>query len=147
MAIMTASTADTLNSLLRGELSAVETYYQALAKVGNEAGATDVRRIHDEHRQAADTLRQHVRAHGGNPDTSSGAWGTFATAVEGTAKLFGSAAALKALKEGEEHGVSSYEEALRDGDLPAECQTLIRSQLLPQTRQHITILDRLIDAK
>ena len=144
MAMSSSNTIDTLNSLLRGEISATETYQQAMAKVGSEAGAADLRRIHEEHREAANTLRQHVHSHGGQPDQGSGAWGAFAKTVEGGAKLFGNAAAIKALKEGEEHGIKEYEEALQDADLPAECRTLISSQLLPRTRAHIPVLDRLI---
>jgi uncharacterized protein (TIGR02284 family) len=133
---------DTLNSLLRGEIAATETYQQALDKVSDEPEAVHLRRIHGEHRDAANTLRQHIHQFGGQPDQGSGAWGTFAKAVAGTAKIFGDTAALKALKEGEEHGLKEYEEALEEGDLPMECQTLIRTQLLPQTRDHIAILNR-----
>ena len=43
---------DTLNQLLRGELAATETYQQAMAKVGSEPGAAELRQIHDEHRDA-----------------------------------------------------------------------------------------------
>ena len=143
MATTTTST-DTLNSLLRGELSATETYQQALAKIGTEPGATDLRRIHDEHRAAANTVRQHIHQHGGKPVQGSGAWGTFAKAVEGTAKLFGNTAALKALKEGEEHGIKEYENALLDEDLPIDCKDLIHNQLLPQARAHVPVLDRLM---
>jgi uncharacterized protein (TIGR02284 family) len=138
------TTTDTLNELLRGELAATETYQQALAKVGNEPGADELRHIHKEHREAANTLRQHVRHFGGKPDQDSGAWGAFAKAVEGTAKVFGNAAALTALKEGEESGIRSYEDALQDEGLPAECRNLIRTDLLPQTRAHIPVLDRLM---
>jgi uncharacterized protein (TIGR02284 family) len=146
--MMTAeATIDTLNSLLRGELAATETYQQALAKVGETPEASGLRQIHIEHRTAANTLRQHVHHFGGKPDQGSGAWGAFAKAVEGAAKLFGNTAALKALKEGEEQGVQSYEAALQDEGLPAECQTLIRSQLLPQTRAHIAVLDGLMNAR
>jgi len=136
-----------LNSLLRGELAATETYQQAMAKVGNEPAAVDLRRIRDEHREAANTLRQHVHQHGGQPDQDSGAWGTFAKAVEGTAKLFGNAAALKALKEGEEHGLKSYEDALNDPRLPTDVKGLIQSRLLPQTRTHLQALDRMMAMK
>ena len=136
-----------LNSLLRGELAATETYQQALAKVGNDPGAEELRRIHTEHRDAANTLREHVHDVGGKPDQGSGAWGQFAKAVEGTAKVFGQTAALKALKEGEEQGVSDYEKALKDEALPAECKTLITTRLLPQTRAHIPVLDRLMTSK
>src|SRR5207249_3419921 len=91
---MAQTLTDTLNSLLRGELAATETYQQAMAKVHDEPGAADLRRIHLEHREAANTLRQHVRRHGGEPDHGSGAWGYFAKAFEGSAKLLGNAAAL-----------------------------------------------------
>jgi uncharacterized protein (TIGR02284 family) len=136
-----------LNSLLRGELSATETYQQALAKVGDKPGAAELRRLHDEHRDAANTLREHVRDQGGEPDHGSGAWGAFAKTVEGAAKLFGKTAAMKALKEGEEQGISDYEKALKDENLPAECKSLISTRLLPQTRAHVPVLDRLMEMK
>src|SRR5262249_42745798 len=109
----TDQTTDSLNSLLRGGLSAAETYQPALAKVGQAPGADELRRIHKEHVEAANTLRKHVHGEGGKPDQGSGAWGAFAKAVEGTAKLFGNTAALKALKTGEEKGIRDYESALK----------------------------------
>ena len=140
-------THDTLNSLLRGELAATETYQQAMKKAGNENWAEELRHLRDDHRTAANTLRQHVHGHGGKPDQKSGPWGAWANTVEGAAKIFGNAAALKALKEGEEHGIHSYEAALNNPALPADCQALISSTLLPQTRGHIPALDRLMSTK
>lgn len=137
-------TTDTLNSLLRGEISAVETYRQAEAKFAGESEAESLRRLGGEHQQAVNQLRQHVHHKGGDASDSSGAWGTFAQLIEGGAKLFGKTAALKALKEGEEHGVNSYESALEDRTLPAECQTLIRDTLLPRCRHHIRSLDQMM---
>src|SRR5947207_14550642 len=125
-------TNDHLNALLRGELAATETYQQARAKVTNEPGATELRRVHDDHREAANTLREHIHQHGGKPDQGSGVWGTFAKAWEGTAKLFGNTAALTALKQGEERGLSDYEAALKDEHLAQDCKELIRNTLLPQ---------------
>ncbi len=142
-----ANSHDILNRLLRGELAATETYQQALSKVGNEPRAAELRRIHDEHRTAANELRQHIHGHGGQPDQGSGAWGAWAKTVEGSAKIFGNAAAVKALKEGEEHGVKDYEDALNDADLAGDCKELIRNRLLPLTRGHIPVLDRFIDAQ
>jgi len=135
-----------LNGLLRGELAATETYQQALAKLDTTDNAADLRRIHAEHRTAANTLRQHVHQCGGQPDQGSGAWGTWAKLVEGTAKLFGDKAALKALKEGEEQGIKDYQTASNDEELSEECRGLIRMQLLPQTREHIAILDRMLSS-
>jgi len=136
-----------LNSLLRGELAATETYQQAMEKVKSGPGSDELSRLHVDHREAANTIRQHIHQVGGQPDKGSGAWGTWAKAVEGTAKLFGNTAALKALKEGEEHGIKEYEKALEDESLPQECKALIRTQLLPQTQAHIPVLDRLMEAQ
>jgi len=140
------NTCDSLNSLLRGELSATETYQQAMEKVGNEQGSAELRQIRDDHRTAANAIRQHIHDLGGKPDQDSGTWGMWAKAVEGTAKLFGNTAAMKALKEGEEHGINSYERVLQDDSVPAVCKDAIRNTLLPRARTHIDTLDRLMSA-
>lgn len=135
---------DNLNALLRGEIAATETYQQAIEKMSDSPSVGGLRRMHEEHREAANLLRQHVRECGGEPDQSSGAWGTWASLVEGTAKLFGQSAALKALKEGEEQGIHDYEEALEDPNLATESRTFIQSTLLPRTREHVATLDQMM---
>lgn len=133
-----------LNSLLRGEMSAIETYRQAREKVGETGfGSEEMRQLQLDHRDAADALWHHIEQHGGSPSEGSGAWGAFAKAVEGVAKIFGDTAALKALKEGEEHGLKDYQDALNDKNLPADCQALIRG-LMEKQRGHIAVLDRLM---
>jgi hypothetical protein len=136
-----------LNRLLRGELAAVETYQQALTRVSNEPGAVELRRIETEHREAAELLREHIVQRGGRPSDNSGAWGTWARAVAGTAKLFGNAVALRALREGEEHGVSSYDSALQDPNLDDDSKELIRTRLLPGTRGHLPVLERFLNSE
>jgi Domain of unknown function (DUF2383) len=140
-------THDSLNALLRGELAVTETYQQALAKVGDDPRGADLHIIRDAHRTAANTLRQHVHEHGGKPDQGSGGWGVYAKTVEAAARMFGDTAALKALKEGEEYGIKDYEKALADATLPTDCKELIRSTLLPQTRAHVPVLEKLMAAK
>jgi hypothetical protein len=144
---MQATTTDVtaLNSLLRGEMSALETYRQAREKFGEESGpgAAELLQIQLDHRDASDALWHHIEQHGGKPSEGSGPWGAFAKAVENTAALLGDAAALKALKEGEEHGLKDYQDALEDKGLPEDCQALIRGLLVKQ-REHIAILDRLM---
>lgn len=144
MATTTHSATDTLNSLLRGELSAVETYRQAEEKFKGESEVMTLQRFRTAHQEAVNILQQHVIAKGGTPSESSGAWGTFATLVEGTAKIFGKTAALKALKEGEEQGISDYQSALKDSGLPSDCRSLIQTNLLPKCQQHIQTLDHLM---
>lgn len=133
-----------LDKLLRGEMAAIETYRQAIDAVEEDhAAAEDLRSLRRDHRDAADALWHHLEAHGLEPSHGSGAWGTFAQAVEGAARLLGNKAAIKALKEGEELGLENYEEALRAG-LPADCESLIRDRLLPRQRSHLPVIDRLL---
>ena len=136
-----------LNSLLRGEISAVETYKMALDNNGNsDQAAMDrvsmLREIQSEHGQAAQLLRERIRGLGGEASDSSGAWGAWAQTVQGTANLFGDSAALKSLKEGEEHGLKDYQEALDDVD--SASRELIQTQLIPNQERHIALLNQLM---
>jgi hypothetical protein len=54
------------------------------------------------------------------------------------------ALALKALKEGEEHGLKDYQEALDDIDLSSS--DLVSNQLIPAQQRHINLLDQLINS-
>lgn len=134
----------TLSGLVQDELAAVETYRQALEKVGDDPGGEDIRRIEDDHEEAYALLCNQLAVMGQEPPHSSGAWGAWAKAVEGTAKVFGNKAAIKALKEGEEHGIKDYERALADDSVPAPFKKLISAELLPKTRGHVQVLDRLL---
>jgi len=135
---------DDLNSLLRGELSAVETYRQALEKVGDQPNAQKLSSVLDDHKMAADKFRTHIKELGGTPSSDSGAWGTWAETVTGTAKLFGDAAALKALKEGEEHGLKEYKELLVDKDVPQSIKDEVKNKHIPVQEGHIKLLDQFI---
>ncbi|MCW1885950.1 PA2169 family four-helix-bundle protein [Luteolibacter flavescens] len=134
---------DVCNSLLRGELSAIETYDQAIEKFDSEIERSALRAIRNEHDASAALLREHLNDMGAAAATDSGAWGTFAKAVEGTAKMLGESPALAALQQGEEHGIDEYEKALRNRDVMEEVKVVIRQQLLPPLSEHIAALDRL----
>jgi uncharacterized protein (TIGR02284 family) len=140
----TSRAVDQINSLLRGEISAVETYNLAIEKVGEDhvSDATLLRAIAQEHGEHAQRLREEIRRLGGEADDSSGAWGAYAKAIEATAKLFGDASALKALKEGEEHGLKDYREAL--DDLDESTRRLVAEVLIPAQQRHITTLDAMM---
>ncbi|MBI3548392.1 MAG: DUF2383 domain-containing protein [Elusimicrobia bacterium] len=135
---------ENLAPLVRGELAAVETYKQALEKVGGIAGGAELRRIESEHEDAVRELQEHMTEWDVKPPEDSGLWGSWAKAVEATAKVFGVKAAIKALKEGEEKGIHDYEDALRNEALDAEIRQIISSDLLPKTREHVTVLNRLL---
>ncbi len=137
--------AEAIDTLVKGELSAIETYKQALRKVGYGTWpGAELLRIETEHETAAALLKERIRRRGMEPPQTSGLWGAWSNAIEGAAKVFGGKAAIKALKVGEEHGVHEYETALRDESLDPEIKALIRRTLLPQTRAHIPVLERVL---
>jgi len=131
------------NSLLRGELSAVETYSKAIEKYPATPVTAELTRIQTEHREAANKLAANIREMGGVPDTDSGAWGVFAKSVQGAANLFGTDSAIESLQRGEEHGRNEYRDALENEDVMDSCKRLIRNELLPKVDNHIKVLERL----
>jgi hypothetical protein len=134
--------AKALNSLLRGEISAAETYDLALNKFEGRNTSQELRNIRDEHHAAMSMLRDRVQAFGGQPVESSGAWGTFASVITGTAMALGMKPVLGALRQGEEHGISEYQKAI-NADLSAGSRNLIEGELLPRCRKHVALLQQL----
>lgn len=135
-----------LSGVIKGEISAVETYRQALSKLDAEPQSTVLSKIAEDHEDAVDILKELAHYEGGMIPQDSGMWGAWAQAVEGTAQIFGDKAAIKALKEGEEHGVKLYQKTLRDRHLTNEARDTIRDMLLPQTSAHVSMLNRLLAA-
>jgi len=127
----TKSSVEQLNSFLRGEISAVETYQLALEKIDHVSTARDELLVNlKSHQDRVMMLQEAVRALGGEPVTGSGPWGTFAKVVERGAKAFGEKAAVAALEEGEDHGLKDYKADLNDLDF--EAKSLVQDRLLPQ---------------
>jgi hypothetical protein len=128
-----------LNKFLRGELSAVETYRQALERLGASAFAADLMDNKLSHEQRVEMLRTQVIRLGGQCAEGSGAWGSFAKLVEGGAKLFGEKAAIAALEEGEDHGLKLYRNNSDIEQLDLATRDFVERSLLPeQERTHRT---------
>ena len=139
----TEKTVDTLNGFLRGEISAVETYRQAIAKLGSSPTRMQLEDCRRSHEQRVDKLRDQVERLGGEPAEGSGAWGAFARLVEGGAKAFGESAAVAALEEGEDHGLKLYRDDLEKLDIVA--RQIVEADLLPaqqRTHQSMSALKR-----
>ncbi|MFZ5896169.1 MAG: DUF2383 domain-containing protein [Myxococcota bacterium] len=134
-----SQTIEQLNSFLRGELSAVETYRQALEKIGPTSPvATQLQACARSHESRVQMLAQEVLQLGGEPAKSSGVWGTFAKLLEGGAQAFGEKAAISVLEEGEDHGRDDYRRDLESLSAPA--RRLIEMHVLPeQERTHRTL--------
>jgi demethoxyubiquinone hydroxylase (CLK1/Coq7/Cat5 family) len=128
------------DKLLRGELSAIESYTQALVKFGNHDDKKPLEQILASHENSASRLRQHIAEMGGMPSVSSGMWGDFATALESSAAMLGESPALAVLQAGEEHGIRQYEEALNDPRVTEDFKTVIRQHLLPTVQENVLTL-------
>lgn len=126
---------ETLNSFLRGEISAVETYRQAIGRISDESLRSQLEACQRDHEHRVSALRERIEKLGGTPAESSGPWGTFARLVEGGAAMLGDKAAIQALEEGEDHGLADYR---RDVDqVHGEARRFVRMELLPaQKRTH-----------
>lgn len=132
-------TVDSLNSLLRGEISACETYRMAIEKIGDDASLrTTLSECLSSHESRVQLLRERIVQLGGTAAEGSGPWGAFAKLVEGGAKLFGDKSAIAALEEGEDHGLKDYREELKK--LDGTARGFVESQLFPaQERTHRTL--------
>jgi demethoxyubiquinone hydroxylase (CLK1/Coq7/Cat5 family) len=126
---------ETLNSFLRGELSAVETYRQAIGRISDESLRAQLEACQRDHEQRVTAIRERIEKLGGTPAESSGLWGTFAKVVEGGSALLGEKAAVQALEEGEDHGLADYERDVEQ--VHGEARRFVRMELLPaQKRTH-----------
>jgi hypothetical protein len=135
-----------LNSLLKGEISATETYRMAIDKSAGKdttEHTTLLQTFQTEHAASAGHLRLRIQELGGETSDTSGAWGAWAKTVQGAMNIFGTVSSLKALKEGEDHGLKDYESAAREVD--AESRQLIENQLIPPLRSHLAALDQTIE--
>ena len=136
----------TLNSFLRGELSARETYSIVLDKYGESVRGMDVLLANRaSHEERITRLTYEIVARGGEASEESGAWGALAKMVEGVAAVIGYEAALVTLEEGEDHGQKAYE---RDLDMmSAACRELCRSYLIPEQVATHAALKALLSGK
>jgi hypothetical protein len=141
-----------INHLLNTELSAVETYEQALQEkewkvLGPDPQIQALFHILVDHVQAASQLATEVQRLGGR--SVNGTKACVSHLRMGAARLFGDAtpfgdkAALEALKEGEESGLKEYQAVLHHDALSPEVKPLIGS-LETKQQAHVRALDDLM---
>ena len=132
------TTINQLNSFLRGELSAAETYRLALARLEQSEFRPTLVQCSRSHEERARLLTEAILGRGGEPADSSGAWGSLVRMIERSAAAISESAAIAALEEGEDHGRDDY---LRDIDsLEPSARQLVEFAILPeQRRTHDTI--------
>jgi demethoxyubiquinone hydroxylase (CLK1/Coq7/Cat5 family) len=138
MADINEKNVEQLNSFLRGEISAVETYRQALEALEDSTYASTIAECKQSHEERVSILTEEILNLGGEPAESSGAWGAFAKLVEGGAAALGDKAAISALEEGEDHGNEDYERDVEK--LDPTVRTVIEEKVIPlQVRSHASM--------
>ena len=126
------SDVDRLNKMLRGERAAVETYGKCIEKLGTSGRVAQLTSLKASHAGRVGKLTGKVTELGGKADTTSGAWGSFANLVEGSAAVFGEKSAIAALEEGEDHGKKDYADL--DG-LSEGARRFVQTELVPEQRR------------
>lgn len=128
------------NSFLKNELAAVETYGQCIEKVDDEKIAARLTDLQQSHQKRAQLLSQKIIELGGEPEQSSGVWGSFSKMFEGGAKLFGDSSAISALEQGENRGQEDYQEKV--SNLSPEARSFIGAAILPEHLHSHDMLNR-----
>src|SRR5665648_379760 len=124
-----------VEELIRGELSAIQSFDTVLSKINDLAEKERLTTIRADHARAVDMLKKYAGSEDLQNAKDSGAWGAFAKAFAGGGSFFGDKAAIQALKVGEEHGLKEYKAALESKDIQNELRQVIQSDLLPQQEQ------------
>ncbi|MCL7421414.1 MAG: PA2169 family four-helix-bundle protein [Methylobacter sp.] len=138
---------DKVEKLLKNELSAAETYHQALEKFEEEAQRKEIaylEPIYEEHTSAVSELQEKIQQMGGTPTSDSGIWGSWSETVMSGAELLGRDTMLNALLAGEKSGLEDYEQAAQDPDIPSDVSALIETKLLASQQENIRALNRLL---
>lgn len=130
-----------LNSLLRGEISAVDTYTQCIEKLDDREASRRLEALRRSHAIRRDQLNNHILLLGGTPETTAGLWGAMTSLLEGGATILGEKAALKVLQEGELHGLRRYE-AVKN--VSSATRSFISNTLLPEQQQTAEALAALV---
>ncbi|WP_027157947.1 DUF2383 domain-containing protein [Methylobacter luteus] len=140
---------DKVEKLLKNELSAAETYHQALEKFEEENQRKEIaylEPIYEEHTEAVSELQEKIQQMGGTPTSDSGLWGSWSEAVMSGAELLGKDAMLNALLAGEKSGLDDYEQAAQDPEIPSEVSALIQAKYVASQQENIRAINRLLSS-
>lgn len=127
-----------LQGLIHSVTMAAETYKKVLGTLSNKPEAARIRQIANDHNQALTTLRS-LAGDGGGAQEAPAAW-----AGNLAGDVLGDAAALSALRDGEDRLVKDIETALQDPNVTPEMRTALESNILVKAKAHMTVLDALL---
>ena len=134
------TTIDVLNSLLKDELSAVQTYDVALQDRAALAARTELSRCRRSHETRATILRDKILTLGGEPASTAGVGGAWNKLVEKGAAVISDEMAIRALEQSEDHVLRDYREGMPN--LLPEIRAFLTNQILPEEEfTHRTLSD------
>jgi hypothetical protein len=120
----------TLNSFLRGEIAAVQTYARMLRRLGTHACCSDLGRCLASHERRVALLRRRIIDLGGVPAQAPGPWDPFARHADSGSVPLRDDAVIAALEEGEDRGLELYLEDV--GKLDSDTRRLVGDCILPE---------------
>ncbi len=123
-----------LTKILCAEMSAVETYNQAIETFHHDDDKLQLEIARDCHVQRVDTLAGKLYEMGGSPTESSGVWGKFSRVLDAGGEKVTDKMAVALLEEGEERGIQQYRDLLETTKAIPDIQNLA-SQLLAQQEE------------
>jgi bacterioferritin (cytochrome b1) len=126
----TTNTIDKLNSFLRDELAAIETYEEALHGRSAFSGKTELSQCQRSHELRVNVLRDKIVSLGGKPATTSGFQGAWKKLIEGTAVAIGPDTAIRALESGEDNVLRDYRKGIQAMD--PDVRTFLERTCLPE---------------
>lgn len=124
-----AQTIGALNSLLRGEMSAIEIYRYTYERASHPRFRACLDDCMQSHSRRVQLLRRRIQALGGIPTRSAGPWGILVKSAGLLADLFGMPAAVALLDFGEAHGEAEYARKL--AKLERWSHAFVEAELLP----------------
>ncbi|HEY9787277.1 MAG TPA: DUF2383 domain-containing protein [Candidatus Obscuribacterales bacterium] len=135
----------TLNILLGGEMSAVDSYDEAIHRVRDAELIPTLVECRESHALRAERLRQRLIDLGAHPKANAGIWGGIAKIAEAGASIVGDRAAIAILAGGEEYGLDQY--TTYQQRLDSESSKLVEDELLPEqmkTQRTLSVLSALL---
>jgi hypothetical protein len=137
---------NTIDKLLKDELSAVETYeclLETFKLPGGHFVTDSLMPMFKDHQDAVSSLKTQVKQGNGSLK-SLGIWGNIGTITLTHPEFVGKKAAITELLEGEKNTEMDYVQVLENSNLSAEIRALIEDKLLPYQQSHVRSLDRMI---
>ncbi len=133
-----------INEILRGEISAVETYDSLLEKIKNSSRHFILKTIREEHFASIRYWRDEALNQGKFPQLDSALWGDMVMLFVEASKSISTKTAIGMILKGEEHGLKNYQSMLDAQFLTVDQKKKIKETFIPNQKDHIGALNSIL---